>query len=78
MLLLHADVVVDQHLHVQSVVPLLLKSLYHVLVLALLQLHLYISLYLLHKNLRLPYFLQRFLMLLHLAENSGFVEIHGH
>jgi hypothetical protein len=64
-----------EHLHIQSIVPLLLEPLDQPLIPALLQLALHVPLDLLHEHPSLPDFLQRLLVLLHLAENGGLVEV---
>lgn len=75
MLLLDSDVIMDEHLHVESVVALLLQPLEHAFVLAFLELRLDVSLNFLHKHPCLSNLLQRLLMLLHFAQNSSLVEV---
>lgn len=74
-LLLDADVVVNQHLHVKPVVAFLLETLDQAFILTLLQFGLDISLNFLDKHPGLADLFQCLLVLLHFAENGCLIEV---
>jgi hypothetical protein len=77
-LLLDADVIVDQHLHVKPIVALLLETLDQAFILAFFQFGLDISLNFFDKHPGLADLFQCLLVLLHLAEDGCFIEVCGH
>ena len=80
MLPLGAHVIVDNHLHVQSIIPFLLESLFELEVLVVLGLgDLFddLSLYFLDEFLALHDLLDRLLVLIHFAQDCSLVQVRG-
>lgn len=77
-LLFHPNIIINQHLHIETVMSLLRQTPQQLLILTLCHLQLHIPLNFLNIDPGLPYLLQSLTMLSHITQDSGLIQISRH